>query len=289
MHNKLDNAKQAFLTGQYTEAEQLLVELCDEAQNENDQVFYVNALIWRNRILINMMRYEELYAQLVLLNPLVPQYAKGEELYLFKSQMLLFNGHYFIGDTLNEIQLLFDELRNTPYTEQYFINGCNLILTYLEEHMFDKAYDTYILLAPLAQDENFSHRLALYLYYMHGFIIYYEKRDFDMCQQILQHVETDKRILIVDSLSLTLDITKAMLDAQLGKICDAKQRFTTYLQQQPSYFQHVRIHLQLWIRTLEEFDLKDDIIVCQRLMIQLLQEQYTNEIRHLRKESIEYY
>ncbi|MEE1130480.1 MAG: GGDEF domain-containing protein [Caryophanon sp.] len=289
MHIQFDKAKHYFWNGQYKEAEQLLIEIRDEAQSVNDQVLYVNSLIWRNRILINMMRYEELYQQLLLLNPLVSHYAKGEELYLFKSQLQLFNTHYFIGDTMKEFQLLCDELRETPYTEQYFISSCNLILMYLDDYLFDEAYAVYQSLAPLAQDANFTHRLALYLYYMHGFVIYYEKRDFDMCQQIIQHVETDERILIVESLSLTLDITKAMLDAQLGQICDAKQRFTTYLQLHPTYFRQVRIHLKLWIRTLEEFQLKDDIIACQHLMIQLLLEQYTTEIKNLRKESIEHY
>lgn len=43
----------------------------------------------------------------------------------------------------------------------------------------------------------------------------------------------------------------------------------------------------MWIHTLEEFDLKDDIIACQRAVIQILQRQYARDIKNLRKDSIE--
>ena len=289
MQQQFDKASSYFLNGQYDKAETILLDVKMHATIENNQALYVKSMIWLNRIYINTMRYDELHQQLLLLNPLVQQHANEEDLYRFKSQLMMFNAYYFIGDTRLEFQQLFQELQHTDYTMHYFSAGLNLIYVYIEHEQLEEAFAIFEQLTPISTMPNCPYPTALYMYYMHGFILYYEKRNYDMCAQLLAYVERDTQRLLVESFSLTYYVSRAMLDMQHGHIDKAKQQFFAYLQQEPNYFKQLPLHLKLWIRTLEELQLKDDIIACQHVMIHILQQQYTSEIKLLRKETIEYY
>lgn len=243
-------------------------------------------MVLLGRTYLNSMQYHALHRHILILNPLISKCENEETVFYFKVLKISMQSYYSIVDSAREYEKLFEELLSSQYYVLTFRTGCNLIFSYIKHNDMEKGIALFHELGSFIDRHSKNNEFNLYLYYMHGFTLFFSQRDEAMCDRIIELVETSPQVKIMDSFRTTYDLCKTLHYAQKGQLDEAMAWFEKVLEN-ISYLKVVKTLFKLWIRTLEELDLTTEVIKYQKLMIDILEEDYTAEVKRLRHESIE--
>lgn len=265
-----EKGKSLFLEGHYAESEAVLRLVVESSLQHQDYTTCVQSIIWLNRVFINTTQFDEMYGFLLMINPLINTYGTEEDILFCRFQTCIFNSHYSIGDVMGDFEKLFDEALQTPFTQTTFLIGSNLLFTYLELNEIDRGIALYHRLEPVYR----------------SLLLFFTKKDYVTCEQLIDEIEHSDDITIVSSSAYIFDVCKALLTARIGNIDEAKHIFHQTINTIDDLI-YVRYELKLWVELLEEYRLYDDVITYQKVIIQVLENQYASEISKVRKEMIE--
>lgn len=278
--------KEAFLNGHYEEAEMRLRLVIESSFQNNDYHTYVSALIWLNRTFINTAQIQEVYTSILILESLITQYGTQEEYFFFRLQQTIFNNFYAIGDTMSQFEQLFKEiLRTGDEPTILFLVGSNLLYTYCEKDEIDKGIELYEQLTELLERYDCPNKMTRFMHNIYAFLLFYAKRDWHKCADIMHEIDTNDEITVVDSFAYLYNICLALLKIQTGEVEEAKLLFDETIQVvgDPA---HIRHELKLWIEALKELRLYEEVMTYQQIVIDILETQYASEIGQVRKQSM---
>lgn len=278
--------KHYFLNGKYKEAEPLFRLAIESAFQHSDYQTYTSGMIWLNRTLINTQQINKMYSLLLILNPLIKEFATEEETFLYRLHKATFNYHYLIGDPIAEFEQLFEDTLLTEDKSLVLLIGSNLLFTYLEHEEIDKGISLFYRLEPLYVTYGTHNKLTSFMYLIFGFLLLYSKENYTICQKILYEIEHNDHIVIIESFAYNFSICKALIEVQFGKIETAKSYFEKGLTQVSSLI-HVRYQLKLWVHELKKLNLKDEVIHYQDKLVYLLEAHYAAEMSAMRKETMD--
>lgn len=274
-----------FLQGQYEEAEAILRLVVESAFQHEDYTTYVSSMILLNRLFINTTQIHKMYMPLQILRPLIQKYGSEEDHYFYRMHEIIFH-HFNATDMLTEFEQLFEDVIQTQHQNVLFLIGSNLMLHYFEIDAIDKGLALYHRLNPLFDTYNFQNNMTRFMHIIYAFLLFYKKQQYDECAAALREIETNPNVTIVESFSYMYFICKALLDAQTGDINSAKELFKTTLRDVEN-LSHLRIEIKMWIQVLQQFNLKDDVIYYQNLMIDILESRYSHEVGAIRKAALD--
>lgn len=278
--------KQHFLNGNYKEAEPLFRLAIESAFQHRNYQTYTSSMIWLNRTLVNTQQINKMYPLLLILNPLIKEFATDEDTYYYRLHKATFNYHYLIGDPIAEFEHLFEDILPTENKFMVLMIGSNLLFTYLEHEEIDKGIALFYRLEALYIAHVTENKLASFMYLIFGFLLLYSKEDYTACQKLLYEIEHSGNIVIIESFAYNFSICKALLEIQFGEIETAKSYFEKGLTQVSNLI-HVRYQLKLWVHELKKLGLKDDVIYYQDKLIHLLEAHYAAEMSAMRKETMD--
>lgn len=281
-----EKGKSLFLEGHYAESEAVLRLVVESSLQHQDYTTCVQSIIWLNRVFINTTQFDEMYGFLLMINPLINTYGTEEDILFCRFQTCIFNSHYSIGDVMGDFEKLFDEALQTPFTQTTFLIGSNLLFTYLELNEIDRGIALYHRLEPVYRSLTFTNKMTAFMHSIYAFLLFFTKKDYVTCEQLIDEIEHSDDITIVSSSAYIFDVCKALLTARIGNIDEAKHIFHQTINTIDDLI-YVRYELKLWVELLEEYRLYDDVITYQKVIIQVLENQYASEISKVRKEMIE--
>lgn len=279
-------AQSFFLQGNYKEAEPLLRLVIESAFQHQDYPTYVSAIIFLNRTFINISQFDKMHSFLLILAPFISEHGTPEDYYYYRMHQVIFNNHYLIGDVVADYEALLNDSWTSEDKNLTFLIASNLIYTYIEKNEIERGIALFEKLEHAYQGFEFTNKMTLYMHYIYAFLLFYLKEDYKQCQLMITTIQENPKVHIVDSFSYMLDICNGLLQAQIGDIHVAKEVFKQGVEKTDNLL-HIRFEMKLWVDTLKKFDMKDDVILYQDMLIRLLDKHYDSEMSAMRKQSME--
>lgn len=285
-HSSYEQAYTFFKNGQFKQAEKELLQLASQSLNQHDYPFYIDVSLLLNRVYINSIHFELLSDNLLTLNVYINEFANEEQHLSYRLHTAIFNHYYKIGNSLSELETLFEDLYKTSYHLLTATTASYLMLVYLEMHEKEKAIELVQRTKSVIKKNHFDNQTALFAYQIYIFFAYYGVRMYKESADLLSEIELTTNFKHMSQFGAVFGIAKALQIAQSGHIELAKQLFDeTY--ETITNKQHNCLALDYWVDHLLQNGLYKDAAMYQQLHIQLLQHMYSTEISSLRMQVIE--
>ncbi len=275
-----------FKEAQYKQAEEQLLQLASQSIHQNEYPFYLDVSLLLNRVYINSIQFEQLGNNLLKLNDYINEFANEEQYFTYRLHTAIFNHYYKIGNSVSELEMLFEDLYNTNYHLLKATTASYLMLVYLEMHEKEKAIELVQRTKSVIKANHFDNQTALFAYQVYTFFAYYGVRMYKESNALLSEIELTTNFKHMSQFGAVFGIAKALQIAQSGHLELAKQLFDeTY--ETITNKEHNCLALDYWVEHLLQNGLYKDAAMYQQLHIKLLQNMYSTEISCLRMQVIE--
>ena len=275
-----------FKDGQYTQAEEQLLQLASQSLDQNDYPFYIKVSSLLNRVYINLMHYKMLGNNLLTLNVYIDEYANEEQHLMYRLHTAIFNHYFKIGNSLSELESLFEDLYKTSHHQLTASTASYLILVYLEMYENEKAIELVQKTKTVTNSIHFDKPTALFAYQIHTFFAYYGLQMYQESATILSEIEQTINLMNLPHFGAMFNVIKALQIAQAGYIDQAKQLFDESYEAVMNK-EHIRLALDYWVKYLLQIGSFKDAAKYQQLHVNMLKKMYSIEINCLRKLIIE--
>ena len=281
-----EQAYTLFKQGQYKQAEKELLRLAPQSLNQHDYSFYIDVSLLLNRVTINSIQYEQLGFNLLTLNDYINEFGTEEQHLTYRLHTAIFNHYYKIGNSVSELETLFEDLYMTSYHLLTATTTSYLMLVYLEMHEKEKAIELVQRTKSVIKTSHFDNQTALFAYQIYIFFAYYGVSMYKESAALISEIELTTNFKHTSKFGAVFGIAKALQIAQSGHTELAKQLFDeTY--ETITNKEHNCLALDYWVDHLLQKGLYKDAAMYQQLHIKLLQNMYSTEISCLRMEVIE--
>lgn len=275
-----------YIKGQFEEAEKLLICLTEHTLNSHHYDNYIDSLLLLNSVYTNTLQYKRLGDNLFKLNVYMKQYATEEQRFLYRYHTAIFNHYYKIGDSLQEIENLVNELYKTSYYKLIVSSSSFLILICLEMHEIDKAIYYSNNIETFKLNNHFENPVARFAYRIYSFFGYYAAQKYEKSAAILEEIERTDNYTEFGQFGVMYSVAKALQLAQMDEMETAIKLFdATY--DRTVFKPYLRFALGYWVNQLLRVGLYEEATKYQQLQIQILEKMYSSEINCLRKQVIE--
>ncbi|MEG0384933.1 MAG: diguanylate cyclase [Solibacillus sp.] len=282
--NYYDRAQQFLLAGDYKQAEEWLQIVITSAFQHEDYPTYTAANITLLRILINSIRYDELFPILEGVSPYISRYATDAEEFSYRSTRAVFHYTAGIGTPFEDLEQLYKESKEKQFFTQIFSTGNNLLHAYYEKGDFEKGIVLANELKTLVDHSKFPDPVIPFVYYVNSFKLYYRMGNFRKAEVNLLVIEDQNFHIKVPTLESHYWFCKALVEAQHGTFKTAYHYFDKALNLMENKYYFLS-ELELWIQVLNLKDKVADVIYYQKIMINTLRD-YVNIEESLRRTKI---
>lgn len=279
-------AKEQFFSGQYKVAQKSFELVAESALQYNDTTAHISALIWKNRTLLNQLDFFQLSSSLLIVNEQIATHPNEEETYYHRLHTIICNSYFSVGKPRADFEQLLDELIQTDYKQVTFTVGSNLLLYYIEHHLHQEALHLRDTLQTYFDQHPLENKVSVAVHQIYVFLVDYIHENFEQCQITLTNLKKNDAIIHNPVFMYNVFICEALLRGALGEIAIAKEILNENLQKL-SDLSTVHFELKLWINLLQKFDLKDDVIHYQQILIDSFEAFTTREMSMMREKMIE--
>ncbi|WP_253896229.1 GGDEF domain-containing protein [Solibacillus sp. R5-41] len=282
--NYYDRAQQFLIAGDYKQAEEWLQIVITSASQHQDYPTYTAANITLLRILMNSVRYDELFPVLEGVSPYISRYATDVDEFSYRSTRVIFHYTAGIGTPLEDLEQLYKESKEKHFLPQFYSAGNNLLHVYYEKGDFEKGILLANELETLTDHSKFHDPVIPFVYYVNSFKLYYRTGNFHKAEVNVHAIEAQDLHKKVPTLENHYWFCKALVEAQHGCFKMAYHYFDKALNGMDNKYYFLS-ELELWIQVLNMKGKTDDVIYYQKIMIKTLR-NYVNNEESLRRTKI---